>query len=55
MHGLRRLRQGHGDGVPNPYNYGLDTVKAAYLPHEHAMPMRYVIDLAAIRAGEGGS
>jgi quinone-modifying oxidoreductase subunit QmoA len=40
--------------VPNPYNYGLDTVKAAYLPHEHAMPMRYVIDPAAIRAGEGG-
>ena len=39
--------------VPNPYNYGLDTVSAAYLPHEHAMPMRYVIDPAAIRAGEG--
>ena len=29
--------------VPNPFNYGLDTVKAAYLPHEHAFPMRYVI------------
>ncbi len=29
--------------VPNPFNYGLDTVKAAYLPHEHAFPMRFVI------------
>ena len=39
--------------VPNPYNYGLDRVKAAYLPHEHAYPMRYVVDPAAIVAGEG--
>lgn len=29
--------------VPNPFNYGLDTVKAAYLPHEFAFPMRYVL------------
>ena len=29
--------------VPNPFNYGLDEVKAAYLPHEHAYPMRYVV------------
>lgn len=29
--------------VPNPFNYGLSTVKAAYLPHEFAYPMRYVI------------
>lgn len=39
--------------VPNPFNYGLDKVKAAYLPHEHAMPMRYVIAPEAIKAGEG--
>ena len=39
--------------VPNPYNYGLDTVKAAHLPHEHAFPMRYVIAPEAIRNGEG--
>ncbi len=39
--------------VPNAYNYGLDKVKAAYLPHEHAMPMRYVIAPEAISAGEG--
>ncbi len=29
--------------VPNAFNYGLDKVKAAYLPHEHAFPMRYVV------------
>jgi len=39
--------------VPNPFNYGLDKVKAAYLPHEHAFPMRYVIAPEAIAAGEG--
>ncbi len=39
--------------VANPFNYGLDKVKAAYLPHEHAMPMRFVIAPEAINAGEG--
>ena len=29
--------------IPNPFDYGLSTVKAAYLPHEFAYPMRYVI------------
>lgn len=29
--------------IPNPFNYGLSTVKAAHLPHEFAFPMRYVI------------
>lgn len=29
--------------IPNGFNYGLDTVKAAYLPHEFAFPMRYVL------------
>lgn len=29
--------------IPNPFNYGMDTVKAAYLPHEMAFPMRYVL------------
>lgn len=36
--------------VPNEFNYGLDKVKGAYLPHEHAYPMRYVIDKAAVEA-----
>ncbi len=29
--------------IPNEFNYGLDKVKAAYLPHEFAFPMRYII------------
>ena len=29
--------------IPNPFNYGLSVVKAAYLPHEFAYPMRFVI------------
>ncbi len=34
--------------VPNPYNYGMDTVPAAYLPHAMAYPMRYVVAPEAI-------
>jgi quinone-modifying oxidoreductase subunit QmoA len=30
--------------IPNPYNYGLNTMKAAYLPHLMAYPLRYVLD-----------
>jgi len=29
--------------VSNNFNYGMDKVSAAYLPHEHAFPPRYVI------------
>ena len=29
--------------IPNPLNYGMDMVKAAYLPVEFAFPMRYVL------------
>jgi len=36
--------------VANDFNYGLDTVKGAYLPHEHAFPMRYVIAPDAAKA-----
>jgi len=39
--------------VPNPFNYGLDKTGAAYLPHEHAFPMRYVIAPEAVENGEG--
>jgi len=39
--------------VANPFNYGLDRVNAARLPHEHAFPMRYVVSAEAIAAGEG--
>lgn len=30
--------------IANPYNYGLDTMKVAYLPHAMAYPQRYVLD-----------
>jgi quinone-modifying oxidoreductase subunit QmoA len=30
---------------PNDFNYGMDTTKAVYLPHEMAFPMRYAIDM----------
>ena len=29
--------------IPNPVNYGMDTVKAAYLPHPMAFPFKYVL------------
>ena len=29
--------------IPNPFNYGLNTMKAACLPHEFAYPKRFVI------------
>jgi quinone-modifying oxidoreductase subunit QmoA len=34
--------------IPNPYNYGLDTIKSAHLPHAMAYPQRYVLDPSLI-------
>ena len=34
--------------VPNLYNYNLNKMKVAYLPHAMAYPMRYVLDPSAI-------
>jgi len=34
--------------IPNPWNYGLDRMKAAYLPHAMAYPQRYVLDASII-------
>ena len=34
--------------IPNPYNYGLDQIGAAHLPHGMAYPQRYVIDASII-------
>lgn len=39
--------------VPNAFNYGLDKVKAAYLPHPMAYPMRYVIDPSIVGSADG--
>ena len=38
--------------IPNPYNYGLDQIKAAHLPHAMAYPQRYVIDPSLIGTAE---
>jgi len=39
--------------VPNPANYGLDKIKAAYLPHGMAYPQRFVIDASIVGTPEG--
>lgn len=39
--------------LPDPFNYGLSTVKAAYLPHEFAFPMRYVVAPEVVGTPEG--
>ncbi len=38
--------------IENPFNYGMDKIKAAYLPHDMAYPMRYVLDPALVKNGE---
>lgn len=39
--------------IPNPANYGLDRIKAAYLPHGMAHPQRYVIDPSIVGTPDG--
>ncbi len=39
---------------PNDFNYGLDTTKAIYLPHDLAFPMRYVVDMNACKGESCG-
>jgi quinone-modifying oxidoreductase subunit QmoA len=39
--------------IDNPFNYGMDKIKAAYLPHDMAFPFRYVIDPALAKSAEG--
>ena len=38
------------DEIDNPFNFGMDKCKAAYLPHEMAYPRRYVIAKDALSA-----
>ena len=30
--------------IDNPFNFGMNKIKAAYLPHDMAFPMRYILD-----------
>lgn len=39
--------------IRNPYNYGLDEIGAAYLPHGLAYPARYVLDPSIVGTPEG--
>jgi len=39
---------------PNDFNYGMDTTKAIYLPHEMAFPVRYAVDGAACKGASCG-
>jgi quinone-modifying oxidoreductase subunit QmoA len=38
--------------IENPFNYGMDKMKAVYLPHIMAYPMRYVLDPALVESDE---
>lgn len=39
--------------IDNPFNYGMDKTKAAYLPHTMAYPMRYMLAPALVSSDEG--
>ena len=39
---------------PNAFNYGMDSTKAIYLPHEMAYPLQYVIDAEVCEGSECG-
>jgi len=39
--------------IDNPFNYGMDKIKAAYLPHDMAFPQRYVIDPELAKSAQG--
>jgi quinone-modifying oxidoreductase subunit QmoA len=39
--------------IPNPYEYNLGKVKAAYLPHTMAYPQYYVLDASIVGTAEG--
>jgi quinone-modifying oxidoreductase subunit QmoA len=41
--------------IPDAFNYGLTTVKAAYLPHEFAFPFRYVVAPEVMGTGEAAA
>jgi quinone-modifying oxidoreductase subunit QmoA len=38
--------------IENPFNYGMNKIKAASLPHDMAFPMRYVLDPALVKTDE---
>ena len=41
-----------GMEIDDPFNFGMNKIKAAYLPHDMAFPMRYIIDPALAEGDE---
>ena len=39
--------------IDNPFNYNMNKIKAAYLPHDMAFPQRFVVDPALAKSSEG--
>jgi quinone-modifying oxidoreductase subunit QmoA len=39
--------------IPNPHDYGLGRIKAAYLPHPMAYPQRFVLDPSIVGTDDG--
>jgi quinone-modifying oxidoreductase subunit QmoA len=39
--------------IDNPFNYNMNKIKAAYLPHDMAFPQRFVVDPALAKSPEG--
>lgn len=38
--------------IENSFNFGMNRIKAAYLPHDMAFPMRYVLDPSLLKSDE---
>ncbi|MBI5533837.1 MAG: CoB--CoM heterodisulfide reductase iron-sulfur subunit A family protein [Deltaproteobacteria bacterium] len=38
--------------IDNPFNCGMDRIKAAYLPHDMAFPQQFVLDPALVKSDE---
>lgn len=38
--------------IDNPFNYGMNKTKAAYLPHDMSFPLRYVLDPDLVKSSE---
>ncbi len=50
--GCGQCAKGVESEVPNAYNYNMDKTKAVHMVHEHAFPMRYVVDPSVIGTDE---
>jgi len=51
--GCGKCAEGCETEIDNPFNYGMDKIKAAYLPHDFAFPLRYVLDPSIVGTDEG--